>query len=273
MAWKTRTKSRTAYSPPVELPPPDPPVKPEDEKPYVPEYVMPKLKSYIDQVEIRELDVEGTKKLGEEVGFLEDEDRWIWIKQDHGAWDGPAQDWKTQHKVKYFEKVKNFDVVVTAGANQGMYVRFYAKKFGMVYAFEPDPLNFHCMVINNQLDNVVKLQAALGDRNGFCTIQRNGFTNTGTWSVLEKNPLLGEGHQPIPIMTLDSMNFDKLDLIQLDTEGYELNVIKGAVKTIKRLKPVIIMENGHIESIREFMKTLDYQHDGQSAADHIWIPK
>jgi len=270
MAWKTRTKSPTAYSPKIELPPPDPLPNPEDEKPYVPEYSMPKMKNYIDLVEMRELDVEGTKKLGEEVGYQEGEDKWIWIKQDTGAWGGPAQDWKTQHRVKYFEKVKKFDVVVTAGANQGMYVRFYAKKFGMVYAFEPDPLNFHCMVINNQFDNVVKIQAALGEKNGFCTIQRNGFSNTGTWSVLEM-PL--EGHQPIPLLTLDSMKFDVLDLLQLDTEGYELNVLKGAKGTIKRLKPVIIAENGHMQSVREFLEALDYTHVGQSAADHIYVPK
>lgn len=243
--------------------------EPVNEAPYIPEQTVKKLRTYIDMVEIRQRDVEGTKDL-ENSGFLEDEDKWIWIKQDTGAWEGPANDWKQNHRFRYFEYVKDFKVVITAGANQGMYTRFYAKKFGMVYAFEPDPLNFHCMVINNQLDNVIKLQAALGEHNGFCTISRNGFTNTGTWNVMELNPLV-EGQQPIPIFSIDSMNFQEVNLIQLDVEGYELNILRGAKKTIRKCKPVIIAENGNTEDIKKYLTDLGYFHKGQSVADHIWV--
>jgi hypothetical protein len=36
----------------------------------------------------------------------------------------------------------------------------------------------------------------------------------------------------------------QIDLIKIDVEGGELNVLKGAVETIKRTKPVIIFEHG-----------------------------
>ena len=49
---------------------------------------------------------------------------------------------------------------------------------------------------------------------------------------------------PIELVSIDEMfNFDKLDFIKLDVEGYEQNVILGAYNTIRKCKPVIMLEN------------------------------
>lgn len=224
---------------------------------------MNKLPSYLSMVEYREGDVEGTKGTSD---FLEDEDKWMWIKEDNGAWDGPQRDWRSNHRLKYFKYLNKRDVVITAGANQGMYVRFLAKRFGQVYAFEPDPLNFHCMSVNNQRDNVIKLNCALGSQAGWCHVQRNGFNNTGTWSV-------NEDHKgPIPVMTIDSMKFDTVDLIQLDTEGYEEKALLGALETLKRCRPVVILENGQTQGLQILLKNMEYKEVDQSVADKIFIP-
>jgi len=276
MPWKTRRHTaaliakraahpRPRFKPPVKI------IEPYDGL-YTPETYMPKLSNYIDLVEIRELDVEGTK--GKD-GYLEDEDRWIWIKTDYGAWDGPHRDWASSHADKYFKYLKKRDVCISAGANQGMYIRFYAKKFGTVYAFEPDPLNFHCMVINNQVDNVVKMHAALGEENGWCSVMRNGFDNTGSWTVaaLPKGAPDISGEMRVPIIAIDTMNFETVDLIQLDLEGYEDRALTGAIETINRCKPVIIVENGYFDRIMQLMDALHYKHVDQSVADRIFVPE
>jgi FkbM family methyltransferase len=273
MAWKKKLyppshnkKIKTEIVKPETKPLID--IIPSIQKRYVP---MSHLSNYTDLLESRELDVEGTK--GTDV-FLEGEDQWTWIKADNGAWDGPHRDWYQHHSKLYFKNQKNFDVCVCAGANQGMYVRFLAKKFQTVYAFEPDPLNFHCLVMNNQLDNVVKMNCALGETNGFCFVERSGMENTGTFKVVAQTSDMPDlGLMRVPILSLDSMNFNTLNFLQLDAEGFEINILRGAKETIKRCNPVITAENGKTAQIVSLMKELNYIEAGQSVADTIWLPK
>ena len=229
-----------------------------------------KLPTYQDHIEVRELDVDGTKGTEE---FLKGEDQWFWVKDDNGAWDGPNKDWRNHHKHHYYKYVQKFDTVITAGANLGMYVRFHAKKFNWVYAFEPDPLNFHCMVINNQRDNVIKLQAALGRENSFCKVNNNGRGNRGAFSINIPNSKLDSGGAVIPVFAIDSLPWDTVDLIQLDVEGFEINVLHGAKETIKKFQPVVIAENGHKEDIKKLMDTLKYKEAGRTVSDTVFIPK
>jgi len=223
----------------------------------------PLLGSYQDYIEIRELDIERTKGTS---GFLKNEDIWFWVKTDNGAWTGPHQDWERSHRHKYFKKVKKFDVVITAGANLGMYTRFLAKKFQRVYAFEPEPLNFHCMVINNQVDNVYKMNAALGKEPGFVfTTGTRTASNRGMFKV---NPEAAGAF--IPMFSIDSLPWDTVDLIQLDVEGYEYDVLQGAKNTIQKHKPVVIAENGKKKEIEHFMNQLGYIQGDQSVSDTIY---
>jgi hypothetical protein len=77
----------------------------------------------------------------------------------------------------------------------------------------------------------------------------------------------------IPLITIDSLSMDSCSLIQLDVEGYELNVIAGAENTIKKFKPVIIGERtGSSQIISEFMADLGYKIADQSVSDTIWTP-
>jgi FkbM family methyltransferase len=193
---------------------------------------------------------------------------WVWTKEDTGAWDGPVQDWHTSHKHKYFKHVKNFDVVITAGANHGLHARFYADKFKTVYAFEPDPLNFYCLTYNVQQENVIKIQAALGDENKMITMNTDNKTNTGAYCVD-----MGAWGGKIPCMKLDNFDFPTVDLIQLDVEGYEIFALRGAALTIAKYRPVIIVENGHIGATADHLEqNLGYKKQEQSVSDTIWVP-
>lgn len=205
------------------------------------------MKNYEQLVHIRNIEIQG-------------ETDWYWPISDQGAWDGPRDDWEQEHSVKYLKYLKKQDVVVTAGACCGMYVRFYAKLFKKVFAFEPDPLSFHCMVNNAQFDNVVKLNAALGEENRLMTVNRSDGRNVGVHTVSEGND--------VPMFTLDTLNLDACDLIQLDVEGFEIFAIKGAINTIKRFWPVITAENGH--NCEQFLVDLGYTGVDQSRADKVF---
>ncbi len=51
-----------------------------------------------------------------------------------------------------------------------------------------------------------------------------------------------------PSITIDNFvkenNIQRIDLIKIDTDGHELEVLKGASESIKKFKPYIIMEAG-----------------------------
>ena len=44
------------------------------------------------------------------------------------------------------------------------------------------------------------------------------------------------------MLPLDSMNWDDIDFIKLDAEGFELFVLQGAIETLKRNRPLILIE-------------------------------
>jgi hypothetical protein len=51
---------------------------------------------------------------------------------------------------------------------------------------------------------------------------------------------LGAGS--VQIKTLDSYNFPAVDYIKMDCEGFEYKVILGAEQTIRRCKPILVVE-------------------------------
>lgn len=208
--------------------------------------------SLSSQIEIRDVDIDGERN-------------WHWTRLDQGAWNIPKHDWETSHKDKFFEYVRKYDVCVTAGANQGLYTRFYAKKFRRVYAFEPDALNFQCLVLNTPYENVIKLNCALSSANGMVGLHRGRIENTGEYKVVIA------GELSIPAITIDSLGLHQCDLIQLDAEGHEWPIIQGAEKTIKKLKPTIIAENGETEQIVKFLSEQGYKCKDKSCNDSIWV--
>jgi len=209
-------------------------------------------RKYIDLFECKPDDLCGVKN-------------WWWIKGDTNSWEGPSMNWKQSHKDKYFQFVKKRDVVVTAGANHGIHARFYADTFKTVYAFEPNPIAFHCLVLNCPFDNVIKMNCALGSKiemvemkghpdktSGICKVQRGGY---------------------IPCLTIDTLNLSDCDLIQLDVEGYEGRILQGAIKTIEKFRPVVIAENGRKGDVMNLLQKMGYDYKEQSISDSIWCPK
>jgi FkbM family methyltransferase len=123
------------------------------------------------------------------------------------------------------------------------------------------------MVMNNQYDNVVKLNAALGSAPGLVDLDRGDLGNIGTHKIEKRDGLL-----KIPTITIDSLALETCDLIQLDVEGYESNAIEGAMHTIMRFKPIIIAENFSSDEARKLMSNMNYEYVETSFSDSIFKP-
>lgn len=121
----------------------------------------------------------------------------------------------------------------------GVWPWLLAKKFERVFTCEPDPICWPHLVENLKgVPNVVKLQYALLDKVTTCKIQTEKPDNLGAQYVV---PDAGE----IPATTID-LRFGQehaVDLIYLDIEGAELHALYGAVETIAKHKPTIVVED------------------------------
>ncbi len=162
------------------------------------------------------------------------------------------------------------DVVVDVGANIGYYTVLLADKIGKsgkVYAFEPDKTNFEILKKNievNDLKNVVAINAAVGKTEGKLKLHRSE-ENFGDHKLYETHPPCG--HPPlkkggqknldeelVKIIKLDkyfkegpsfakaSEGRRKIDLLKIDTQGWEPEVIEGAKELIRKNKPVMFLE-------------------------------
>lgn len=201
--------------------------------------------------EIRKMDIEGVDTL-------------VWLKGDTGAFgsetDGPLFDW-IEGKSHFLKYAKQFDTVVQAGGCCGMYPRFYSNYFKKVYTFEPDPNNFSCLDLNCIGEQFYKYNKGLSNTIRAGYLSNESRSNVGTHKVHENG-------EAIELITIDSLNLNCCDLIHLDVEGHETEVLEGAIETIKKFKPVIIVERN---SGQKLLEELGYHRAHKLRMDSIFI--
>lgn len=130
------------------------------------------------------------------------------------------------------------DVVLDIGAQHGDYAILCSKFFHSkrVYSFEPLPGNVEIFKKNLQANNITNVdifQTAVSSRNGLLKIYCEG-------DMVKKNQTGLEIE--IEARTIDSLDLDSCSLIKVDVEGFELDVLHGAIRLIKRCKPKFIIE-------------------------------
>lgn len=156
--------------------------------------------------------------------------------------NGPMVDGKGTYQFRKYDKaresVKRFGHAVDIGAQIGLWSRVMALDFARVTAFEPMPFHIECFEKNVTSENVTLHRTALADRECdlmFCTSPEV----TGNTHVASK------GEKPgtmVHARTLDNFGLTDIDFLKIDVEGFEHTILKGGEQTIRREKPVIIIE-------------------------------
>lgn len=150
-------------------------------------------------------------------------------------------------------------LAVDVGAHVGLWTHVLASMFDHVVAFEPHPVLFECWLRNClNIDNVTGYNYALSS--GEQDIAINYVEgNTGNAHIVDPSV---RGSHLIRTFALDNFPLGrKIDLLKIDTEGWELYVVKGAIKTILKDKPVIVLEQKPGNAERYFLSrtaALDY---------------
>lgn len=128
-------------------------------------------------------------------------------------------------------------LALDVGANVGLWSRDLTKAFDQVMAFEPVDLFRQCLKKNVTAANFVVSDLALGDQDTQATmIVTPG--NTGH-SHLDPNTM---GSGTVKVVRLDSLNLASVDYIKIDCEGFEYRVLQGAEQTIRKHRPVVVVE-------------------------------
>ena len=135
------------------------------------------------------------------------------------------------------ELCNNRTLALDIGANVGLWSRDFVQSFKRVIAFEPVALFRECLEHNVQGTNFEVQPIALGDQD-----------TQGTMIITEDNSghshldpaTMGSGN--VKVVRLDTLNFDDVSYIKIDCEGYEYRILQGAEQTIRRCRPVIVIE-------------------------------
>lgn len=149
--------------------------------------------------------------------------------------------------------LKKGQTVIDVGANQGEYSLWAVKHTGpngKVIAFEPMDGLFEQLKTNFSLNPsyrkaLIPVKSGLSDEPGQLNLYGKEGDNEGvnTMFPTDTHTVL---IQEIKLDTLDNqlqlMNTGKVDLIKVDVEGAELQVLKGALNTLKKHKPNLMIE-------------------------------
>ena len=128
---------------------------------------------------------------------------------------------------------KKFNTVLDVGAWCGTWTQVMEPYANKIIAFEPDKLHFDCL--NKNCKNSINKQVAVG--NTFKKIKLIGDNFTQAKRVGEEGD--------IQMITIDSLNLHNVDMIKIDVEGYEMEVLKGANKTLRTVQYVMIELNSN----------------------------
>lgn len=156
--------------------------------------------------------------------------------------------------------------VVDVGANIGAFSLYQSiqQHADRVIAFEPSPGVFRRLEKNvelNGLTGVRVVNAAVGDKPGVLAFTDGLMSLNGR--VSESGPL------QVPCVRLDDelKDIPSVDILKIDTEGYEIHVLKGASGTLRKTKSIALElhypgEQEEVESvIGGFGFTLVKTHD------------
>ena len=137
--------------------------------------------------------------------------------------------------------------VLDIGANHGAHTIALAKNVKTIHAFEPQRILFQILCANvtlNALTNVYTHQVAVGRTLGTINVPTLDYAKAANFGALAMG---GTGGEQVPLVTIDSLHLPECHFIKLDVEGMEGDAIAGAKETLRRLQPIIYLENDRPE--------------------------
>jgi hypothetical protein len=226
---------------------------------------------------------------------------WVWDSDSFYTQRLKAGPYQKQNLIHLRELCPNPRKILDIGMNIGMNTWEYATFAKEVHGFEPVPGTYQVALDNIALNkhhqdpdlgwwkNPDKSWASLAVAGAISTynvalgpvpgsvemhIKKNDGHNrvaNDNYTKLNGKPVkVNTGYQrvQVPQHTLDSYNFTDVDIIKIDVEGYELQVLEGAVNTIAQNRPIVQIECVEIQP-RAFGKTINDLMDYFTSKNYV----
>ena len=150
---------------------------------------------------------------------------------------GLAPEYQVAVRKRSIELCSKRGTALDIGANVGLWSRDLVDNFAKVVAFEPVAVFRECLEKNVAGPNCFISPLALGDHDTQATM----IITEGNSGHSHLDPAtLGTGD--VQVVKLDNLNMDNIDYIKIDCEGYEYRVLQGAEQTVKRCRPIMVIE-------------------------------
>ncbi len=152
-------------------------------------------------------------------------------------------------KLTTLDSVRNKHIIDAGGYVGDTALLFSSYTDKNIHVFEASPSNMDIIretIRLNQLENIVPVSKALGEKSGTATFslgERNSCN-----SLVERPGYNYPNHIEVPVITLDDYvreNNLEVGLIKVDIEGGEQLLLKGAVETIRTQHPILLISIYH----------------------------
>jgi FkbM family methyltransferase len=165
---------------------------------------------------------------------------------NHGLFENQLIEWTKQ-------LVTKDKIILDIGAHTGTYAISLADSSEHVYCFEPQKMTYYALcgsVALSNKKNITCFQTGLGSEDQIGNVKLKIISDDGGGSSIHaETGIIRE--EEIEIRDLDSYNLNNIGFIKMDVEENELNVLKGATKTIIRSNyPKILFESNPSDTIR-----------------------
>lgn len=178
------------------------------------------------------------------------------------------------------QAIRPGDVVYDLGAQAGyhsLYASMLVGPSGQVWAFEPNPVNVQFIrkhIDLNGARNIHVMECAVSDADGESTFDdgKNCFSGH----------LSDKGSRKVQTISIDSAvmagRLPAPNYLKIDVEGAEFKVLSGAVETLRKSRPTILVETHEwiagFESARSdcsrVLAELDYEMETTRDYFHIY---
>lgn len=202
--------------------------------------------------------------------------RFVYDRMNFASWFSHVDE--HGQRERFWARIADGDVVIDVGAACGSYtLPALARGAAHVYAFVPEQVG-----VLDPSAELMLLSLEANKWRGRCSILPFGLWSQTGWLVAHVHERMPEFFPPsvanvpdraMPVTTLDdveTLKLDRLDWMKIDVEGAEVEVLRGALATLRRFRPRIIVENHLFKDVNMEAKVAAILEPlGYSATDRL----
>ena len=174
---------------------------------------------------------------------------------------------------------------IDVGCNIGAFTTFFTHKVGEtghVHSFDIQSWVFGCLEKtlqkNNHVNIVTTHVCGASNKVGEMPMVSNCTGGSFVNATPDLHPVpdwQGERVQSTsPVKPIDDFKIQNVSVIKVDAEGHDVEVVEGALQTIKQNRPVLILESSaeNHEATIKLLDGLNYSWDAYPGCNFVWIP-